>query len=225
MHSLSSGYTRFPDWLLDSMDRFDPVQWKILCLIVRKNIGFSHPTKEFSVRYIAAKIGENKSTVHRHLKRMLEAGLILEMGRGSRGAMLLDLPSRPADETLSPRPSHPQRSCVPRRASHRPLQEGQVKNNSTVQSSTVQRSPSASSAKQTFDSSPGSQPPERCDPFASLRDRISPAQLSLLREHYQGDHEGTPTFDGGLPLYLLQLVRHFFPSVSPQRDRRALSVA
>lgn len=83
---------RVPAWMVQSMHRLPGIEYKILSLVAFKN-QFDNATREFSVRYLAAKIGEPKSTVQVHLSRMLKAGLVLEAGRGRRGIRRLALPN------------------------------------------------------------------------------------------------------------------------------------
>ncbi len=84
-------FSQFPPWILKSLHLFHGVQLKIVSLIVYKN-GFDDPSREFSVRYIASKIAEPRSTVHLHLRKLIESGFVSVKGQGRRKIQKLDVP-------------------------------------------------------------------------------------------------------------------------------------
>ncbi|MBX7086656.1 MAG: helix-turn-helix domain-containing protein [Leptospirales bacterium] len=86
------------------MHLFNGIEWKILSLVAYKN-GFSDATREFSVRYLAAKTGESKSTIHRHLKLMLTAGLLHKRGEGRRKIQILEIPALSPFQSTATAPS------------------------------------------------------------------------------------------------------------------------
>lgn len=104
----SSGWTPVPNWLLDSMDQFDPVQFKIMVFLARQLYGFEHPDSSFGIRRIAKGTGIPRSTVQYHLARMIASGHLVEIGRGRGGARRLGFtanrPNALADAALSDSP-------------------------------------------------------------------------------------------------------------------------
>lgn len=91
----SNGWTPIPNWLLEA-NHVDPVPFKILIFIARRLYGWSSPKDEFSIRFLATGTGIPRSTVHRHLKMLINSGLILTVGKGKRGVSRLAIaPDRP----------------------------------------------------------------------------------------------------------------------------------
>lgn len=87
------GWTPFPNWIVQNFDRFHPVQYKILSLVIFSTIGSQKPNNRFSVRYISDRTGLNKTTVHKHLRALLAAGWLIDSGRGEHGEFLLEIPA------------------------------------------------------------------------------------------------------------------------------------
>lgn len=81
----TENWTKFPNNLLDNIDIFDPPEWKIISLMIRKTLGFSNPNYDFSVDYIALKTGLNRSTVMKKTSSLLEKGAIKPLENGTRG--------------------------------------------------------------------------------------------------------------------------------------------
>ena len=65
------GWTPVPNYLLDTIYHFDPVQFKILMFVVRRLYGWENPRDEFSVRFLSSNTGIPRSTVQRHLRFMI----------------------------------------------------------------------------------------------------------------------------------------------------------
>lgn len=78
-------WTKFPNCILDNLDVFDNEEFKILGLMVRKNLGYQNPNHEFSARYISVKTGMSKPTVLKRLAKLLDKGSIQIIGIGKRG--------------------------------------------------------------------------------------------------------------------------------------------
>lgn len=62
-NSPQENWTKFPNNILDNLDKFEANELKILCLMIRKNLGYQNPHKKFSLRYISALTGISKQTV------------------------------------------------------------------------------------------------------------------------------------------------------------------
>lgn len=88
------GWAPLPSWVFESNHLIDPIQNKILLFIAWKNLSRKDPDYRFSVRYLASRTGLKRSTVHRYLKLMKLAGLLVEKGRGPRNTLLLDISPR-----------------------------------------------------------------------------------------------------------------------------------
>ncbi len=84
-------FTRFPDWVLDNLQLFKTRQVSIIAHIIRKN-DYQNPSKEFSVRYIAREIGSSKSSVHRDLGQLKDAGIVIQIDGGRRKIGRYEIP-------------------------------------------------------------------------------------------------------------------------------------
>lgn len=78
-------WTRFPNCILDSLEKFTGNEIKILCLMVRKNIGHDEPTKQFSISYVSKKTGLAKQTVITAIQELVKKQAIHELESGERG--------------------------------------------------------------------------------------------------------------------------------------------
>jgi len=54
--SPNNSWTKFPNSILDNLDKFTPSEFKVLGLMVRKNLGYQTPNKKFSKRYTSKKL-------------------------------------------------------------------------------------------------------------------------------------------------------------------------
>ena len=86
-----TNWTRFPNSILDNLDKLTHIEFKILGLMVRKNIGYQHPNKQFSVRYISSKIKSNLKSVNSGLKSLVEKKTIIQIGTGKKGVRYYDI--------------------------------------------------------------------------------------------------------------------------------------
>lgn len=78
-------WTKFPNNLLDNINQFDGNEFRILGLMIRKNLGFQNPNREFSGSYVAVKIGISKPTAIKTLDSLVKRNVIKIVGTGSRG--------------------------------------------------------------------------------------------------------------------------------------------
>ncbi len=81
----TENWTKFPNCILDNLHEFDNEEFKILGLMVRKNLGYQNPNHEFSARYISLKTKISKPTVLKRLAKLLDRGSIQIIGIGKRG--------------------------------------------------------------------------------------------------------------------------------------------
>lgn len=87
----SENWTKFPNCILDHLDQFTPIEFKILGLMVRKNLGFENPNYEFSIRYISEELASDKNTVSKGLKGLINKGSIFVVGQKNRGTRLFKI--------------------------------------------------------------------------------------------------------------------------------------
>lgn len=81
----TENWTKYPNNILDNIDKFDGNEFKVLSLMIRKNIGYENPNREFSANYIVMKIKISKPTVIKCLNNLKERGTIKIIGVGKRG--------------------------------------------------------------------------------------------------------------------------------------------
>jgi len=84
-------WTKFPNCILDNLEKFKPAELKILCLMVRKNLGFSNPTKQFSIGYIEKKCRMDRKTVIKNIDSLLEIGSIVILKTGKRNIRYFEI--------------------------------------------------------------------------------------------------------------------------------------
>ncbi|GAG37942.1 unnamed protein product, partial [marine sediment metagenome] len=87
----TQNYTKFPNCILDSLDVYSGNELKIIALMVRKNIGYTNPNKQFSLRYLMAKLNISKPTAMKDLMSLLKKKTIIMIGEGKRGVRHFDV--------------------------------------------------------------------------------------------------------------------------------------
>ncbi len=87
----TENWTKFPNCILDNLEEFNPYEFKILGLMVRKTLGYSDPNCQFSIRYLVQKLGISKSKVIESLKSLEESETIIVIGTGKRGIKLYNV--------------------------------------------------------------------------------------------------------------------------------------
>ncbi|MDX9819636.1 MAG: hypothetical protein RBT16_12035 [Desulfococcus multivorans] len=80
----TENWTRFPNSILDNLDRYSGNELKVLALMIRKNLGWRDPNKKYAVKYIAAKTGLSKPTARKAIGSLLEKAAIDEISSGKR---------------------------------------------------------------------------------------------------------------------------------------------
>lgn len=81
----TENWTKFPNNILDNLHEFTPVATQIICLIIRKNIGYQNPNKQFSSGYVAKKLNMSRTTAKRGIHELTDKGAIYKTGVGIRG--------------------------------------------------------------------------------------------------------------------------------------------
>jgi hypothetical protein len=85
-------WTKFPNCILDHLDQFTPMEFKVLGLMVRKNLGFDNPNKAFSIQYLCDKLNiSQRKTVRKAVRGLLDKGSIVETGKGKRGVRMFEI--------------------------------------------------------------------------------------------------------------------------------------
>jgi len=84
-------WTKFPNCILDNLEKFTSSELHVLSLMIRKNIGYDNPNKKFSISYISAKTGLSTSTVKTCCKSLIEKNSIKIIGNAERGINLYDI--------------------------------------------------------------------------------------------------------------------------------------
>ncbi len=84
-------WTKFPNCILDNIDKFKPIEFKILGLMVRKNIGYSRPNKQFSVNYLAQKLGHSRNSIIKSINSLIDKQSVVIISTDLRGCRLFDI--------------------------------------------------------------------------------------------------------------------------------------
>ncbi len=84
-------WTKYPNCILDNIHIYSPSAFKVISLMVRKNIGYEKPNKNFSLSYISLKTKMGKPTSSKAVQELLKLGSIMEVGTGARGVKLYDI--------------------------------------------------------------------------------------------------------------------------------------
>ena len=87
----AENWTRYPNNILDNIKLFTPAEFKVLSLMVRKNLGFDSPNMKFSITYIVKLTGMTKPTVMKALEGLSGKGSIEVVGQGDNGIRLFDV--------------------------------------------------------------------------------------------------------------------------------------
>lgn len=87
----TENWTKFPNSILDNLEKFSPAEIIALCLMVRKNIGYEKPNRQFSSRYVSKKTGISQPTAIKVLDSLEAKKSILCVGFGQRGIKLFDI--------------------------------------------------------------------------------------------------------------------------------------
>lgn len=87
----TEGWTKFPNCILDNLDKFTPMECKILMLMVRKNYGYQQPNMKFSLTYICQKIRSSKPTVIKAINGLLKKESIRISETGKKGVRYFDI--------------------------------------------------------------------------------------------------------------------------------------
>ena len=102
----TENWTKFPNNILDNLDKFTANEFKILSLMVRKNIGYKKPNKKFSINYVSRKLNISRQTVITSMDGLLEKGSIFVIGITSTKCRLFDISwSEPENDGLKIRPT------------------------------------------------------------------------------------------------------------------------
>jgi len=85
-------WTKFPNCILDNLDKFTPTEFLVLALIVRKNIGCNDaPNQMFSVRYISENLKIDTKTVIKVINALIKKESIRVTKIGTRGIRYFDI--------------------------------------------------------------------------------------------------------------------------------------
>ncbi|MCP3940250.1 MAG: replication protein [Desulfobacteraceae bacterium] len=86
-----TNWTKFPNSILDNLLDFSGIETRILALMVRKNIGYSKPNKQFSINYLALKLGHSKTSIKNGLDKLIAKKTIIQIKTGTRGIRHFDI--------------------------------------------------------------------------------------------------------------------------------------
>ncbi len=85
-------WTRFPNCILDNLKAFSGSELKVLSAIVRKNLGYSGSSKEFSLTYLNKQSGiKDHKTVIKAIEGLIKKGSIHEIDPGMRGVRRFEI--------------------------------------------------------------------------------------------------------------------------------------
>lgn len=74
-------WTKFPNCVLDNIDKYTPAEFKILAFMIRKNLGYDKPNKLYALKYLVLKTKMAKPTVHTAIKGLLQKDSITLSGK------------------------------------------------------------------------------------------------------------------------------------------------
>ncbi len=91
IYAPTENWTRFPNSILDNLIDFTGIETRILNLMIRKNFGYSNPNKQFSVNYLAVKLGHSKPAIRKSINSLLASNSIVQIKTGARGIRHFDI--------------------------------------------------------------------------------------------------------------------------------------
>jgi hypothetical protein len=87
----TENWTKFPNCILDSIDRYTPQEFKILGIMIRQLIGKSNRDERFSLEYLVTKSGMSKPTVNKAITGLLNKQQIAILHTGKRNIRYFDV--------------------------------------------------------------------------------------------------------------------------------------
>lgn len=104
-------WTRFPNCILDNLDRYNGNELKVLAFMVRKTMGWhgSEPNYMFAAEYVAKKLDISEKTARTAIDGLEKSGSIKNVGREGKAGIKLYVVNwtRPVKFTDRPEPSRP----------------------------------------------------------------------------------------------------------------------
>ena len=107
----AQNWTRFPNCILDNLDRYTANEVKVLALIVRKTMGWqgSQPNYMFAAEYVAKKLEMSEKTARTAIDGLEKSGSIKNFGREGKAGVKLYVvnwsrPVKITDRQEAPRP-------------------------------------------------------------------------------------------------------------------------
>lgn len=104
-------WTRFPNCILDNLDRYNGNELKVLALMVRKTLGWqgSEPNYMFAAEYVAKKLDMSEKTARTAIDGLEQSGSIKNVGREGKAGVKLYVvnwsrPVKITDRQEVPRP-------------------------------------------------------------------------------------------------------------------------
>jgi len=104
-------WTRFPNCILDNLDRYNGNELKVLAFMVRKTMGWhgSEPNYMFAAEYVAKRLDMSEKTARTAIDGLEKSGSIKNVGREGKAGVKLYVVNwtRPVKITDRPEPSRP----------------------------------------------------------------------------------------------------------------------
>lgn len=95
----TENWTRFPNCVLDNLDKYTGNELKVLALMIRKTMGFrDKANKKFAAKYVAAKLDISEKTAWECLINLETRGAIRCIGREWHGLKLYEIVWRKASD-------------------------------------------------------------------------------------------------------------------------------
>ena len=95
----TENWTRFPNCILDNLDKYTGNELKVLALMIRKTMGFrDKANKKFAAKYVAAKLDISEKTAWECLINLETRGAIRCIGREWHGLKLYEIMWRKAND-------------------------------------------------------------------------------------------------------------------------------
>lgn len=95
----TENWTRFPNCVLDNLDKYTGNELKVLAMMIRKTMGFRDKSnKKFAAKYVAAKLGISEKTAWECLINLELRGAIRCIGKEWHGLKLYEIVWRKASD-------------------------------------------------------------------------------------------------------------------------------
>jgi hypothetical protein len=87
----TENWTKYPNSILDNLEKLKPMEVKVISFMIRKNIGYDEPSLMFSVSYLAKKLGHNRGAIMNALNGLIKKKSVVVVEEGKQGIRSFDI--------------------------------------------------------------------------------------------------------------------------------------